>query len=127
MAVVALGIALVYVMRPPPIVASGQPDPFTVWTAIVVVGYFLFPVLALLAAELLLVALLLVGAHLIESSRVAGKSGVRRDSKAHLLLISLGAALLSGVYLAFTTLRAGDSIHIDVTPYSTAFAFVASC
>ncbi len=124
-AVVVLGIALVYVMRPPSIVASGQPDPFTVWTAIVVVGYLLFPILALLAAALLLVALLLLGAHLIESRRVAGKAEPRRDSRVHLLLIPLGAALLSGFYLVFTTLRAGDSMHIDVTLLSTAFAFCA--
>jgi len=50
---------------------------------------------------------------------------VRRDSRARLLLIPLGAALLGGFYLAFMTLRAGDTMHIDVTPYSTAFAFVA--
>jgi hypothetical protein len=68
-AAVALGVALVYAMRPPPVVASGQSDPFTVWTATLVVAYFLFPVLALLAGGLLLVALLLFVAHLIESRR----------------------------------------------------------
>ena len=114
-----------YATRPPPILASGQPDPFTVGTAILLVGYFLFPLLAVLAAVLLLVALLLVAAHLIESRRAGGIPESLRDSRAQLLLISLGAALLSGFYLAFMTLRAGDTMHIDVTPYSTAFAFVA--
>lgn len=44
---------------------------------------------------------------------------------AQLVLIPLGAALLGGFYLGFMTLRAGDTMHIDVTPYSTAFALVA--
>lgn len=118
-------MALLYATRPPPILASGQPDPFTVGTAILVVGYFLFPVLALLAAALPLVALLLVGAHLIESRRAGGIPESLRDSRAQLVLIPLGAALLGGFYLGFMTLRAGDTMHIDVTPYSTAFALVA--
>jgi hypothetical protein len=46
--VVVLGTALVYAMRPPSIAPSGQPDPFTVWTAIVV-GSFLIPILGLVA------------------------------------------------------------------------------
>ena len=138
--VVALGVVLLYAIRPPSILASGQPDPFTVGTAILLVGYFLFPVLGLLAAVLLLVALLLVAVHLVESRRARGivgnpagndpdgQRGIRellQDSRSQALLIPLGAAFLAGFYLVFITLRAGDSMHIDVTALSTAFAFCA--
>ena len=68
--VVALGAALLYASRPAfSNLGGGQPDPFTVGTAILVVGYLMFPVLALIAAVLLLVAMLLVLAQLIESRR----------------------------------------------------------
>src|ERR1700687_3127495 len=110
-------------MRPPPILASGQPNTFTVGTAIVIVGYFLFSVLALLAAGLPVIALVLVAAHVIGSRRV--RSASTRGSSVRLLMIPLGAALLSGFYLAFTALRAGDTMHIEVTPHSTALAVVA--
>jgi hypothetical protein len=40
-------------------------------------------------------------------------------------LIAASAGVLGGLYLAFITLRAGDSMHFDVTPLSTAFAFMA--
>ena len=112
-AVVAVGVALLYATRPPPILASGQPDPFTVGTAILLVGYFLFPVLALLAAALPLVALLLVGAHLIESRRAGGIPESLRDSRTQLVLIPLGAALFGGFYLGFMALRAGDTDVIN--------------
>jgi hypothetical protein len=118
-----VGVAFQYAMRPPPILASGQPDTFTVGTAIVIVGYFLFPVLALLAAGLPVIALLLVVAQVIESRR--GRPASTRASSVQLLMIPLGAALLMAFYLAVTALRAGDTMHIDVTPYSTALAFVA--
>lgn len=65
--VVAAGVGVLYAIRPAPGLADGQPDAFTVGTAILVVGYVLFPVLALLAAALLLVALLLLVGHLRES------------------------------------------------------------
>jgi hypothetical protein len=55
-------------------------------------------------------------------------TGLRRrfqESRAQALLIPVGAAILGGFYLAFTALRAGDSMHFDVTPLSTAFALVA--
>jgi len=138
--VFALGVVLLYAMRPPSILASGQPDPFTVGTAILLVGYFLFPVLGLLAAVLLLVALLLVAAHLVESRRARGivgnpagndtdgQRGIRellQDSRSQALLVPLGAAFLASFYLAFMALRAGDTMHIDVTALSTAFAFCA--
>lgn len=114
-------MALLYATRPPPILASGQPDPFTVGTAIVLVGYFLFPVLALLAAVLPVVALLLLLTH-VSRSRPAPFGG---KPIAPALMIPLGAAFLAAFYLAFTALRAGDSMHIDVTPLSIGFAFGA--
>lgn len=55
-------------------------------------------------------------------------SGIGRrfqESRVQALLIPVGAASLGGFYLAFTALRAGDSMHFDVTPLSTAFALVA--
>lgn len=112
-------MALVYATRPPPILASGQPDPFNVWTAILLVGYFLYPVLGLLAAGLLLVALLLVAA------RVMGPGRPMPKWVAPSLMILCGAVFLGAFYLAFTAWRAGDTMHIDVTPYSTAYAFLA--
>jgi hypothetical protein len=124
-AVVAVGVALVYATRPPPILATGQPDPFTVGMAILMVGYFLFPFLAFLAVALPFVAVLLVAARLIGSRSAGGSGGSPGGSRAQLLLIPLGAVLLGVFYLAFMTLRAGDTMHIDVTPYSTAVAFVA--
>lgn len=121
--VVAVGVALQYAMRTPPILASGQPDAFTVGTAIVLVGYFLFPVLALFGIGLPAVALLLVAAQVLESRR--GRAPSARGSRMRLLLIPLGAALISEFCLAIIALRAGDTMHIDVTPYSIALAFVA--
>jgi hypothetical protein len=41
------------------------------------------------------------------------------------VLIAMGAVFLGGFHLAFIALRAGDSMHFDVTPLSTAFALVA--
>lgn len=46
-----------------------------------------------------------------------------QDSITQALLIPVGAGILGGFYLAFMALRAGDSMHFDVTPLSTAFAF----
>src|SRR5437867_12177027 len=40
-------------------------------------------------------------------------------------LIPVGAGILAGCYLAFMALRAGDSMHFDVTPLSTTFALAA--
>jgi hypothetical protein len=42
-----------------------------------------------------------------------------------LLLIAAGGGVLGSLYLGFIALRAGDSMHFDVTPLSTAFAFMA--
>lgn len=72
--VFALGAALVSTARPAQSnLGGGQPEQFTVGTAILVVGYLLFPILALIAAVLLLVAVLLVVAHLIELRRDGGR------------------------------------------------------
>ena len=52
---------------------SSSPEtehPFTVAAAIVLAGYLMFPVLAILAAGLLLIALLLFVAHLQERGRL---------------------------------------------------------
>jgi hypothetical protein len=105
---VVLGVALIYAMRPPPIVASGAADPLTIGTAVLLVGYFVFPVLGLLAAD---------------PGAVVPRHG--QDWLAPASKILLGAAFLVVFYLTFTSLRAGDTMHIDVTPLSTAFAFCA--
>lgn len=145
-ALVAAGVVLAYVMRPPPVLASGQPDSFTVGTAILLVGYFLLPVLALLVALLLAVALPLFVAHFSESRRspsdgepvagsppvgqdpIVGPPGSQRPDRGWVtpaLMILVGSGLLGVFYLGLTRLRAGDSMHIEVTPYSTAYAFLA--
>ena len=68
--VVACGVLLMNAVRPTTSdLGSGQPDTFTIGTAILVVGYLLFPVVALLAAALLLVALMLLVASAIERRR----------------------------------------------------------
>lgn len=46
-------------------------------------------------------------------------------SIAQAVLIVLGAGILGIFYLAFMALRAGDSMHFDVTPLSIAFALLA--
>jgi uncharacterized membrane protein YgdD (TMEM256/DUF423 family) len=50
---------------------NGQSDRFTVGTAVVVVGYLMFPALAILSLGLLLVALMLLAAYAIERGRSA--------------------------------------------------------
>ena len=81
--VIALGAALLYASRPAfSNLGAGQPDPFTVGTAILVVGYMIFPVLALIAAVLLLVAMLLVLAQLIESRREGARRTASRNETA---------------------------------------------
>lgn len=47
------------------------------------------------------------------------------DPTARALVIPAGTGILGGFYLAFMALRAGDSMHFDVTPLSTAFALGA--
>jgi hypothetical protein len=63
------------------------------------------------------------------TNRPAGERPPRgralRGSIARALLIPVGAAILGAFYLAFIALRAGDSMHFDVTPLSTAFALAA--
>ena len=65
--VFVVGIA-VYVWLSAPLARTGSS--FTVGTAILVAGYLMFPVLAILAAGLLLIALLLFVAHLQEGRRL---------------------------------------------------------
>jgi len=68
--IVALSLAVLYVAGPAPSdLGSGQPDNFTIGTAIVIVGYLTFPVLMLLGPALLLIALMLVVASAIERRR----------------------------------------------------------
>ena len=65
--VFVVGIA-VYVWLSAPLAQTESS--FTVGTAILVAGYLMFPVLAILAAGLLLIALLLFVAHLQEGRRL---------------------------------------------------------
>jgi len=68
--VVALSLAVLYVAGPAPSdLGSGQPDKFTIGTAIVIVGYLLFPILVLLGPALLLIALMLLVGAAIEGRR----------------------------------------------------------
>ena len=68
--VVALTLAVLYVVGPAPSdLGSGQPDKFTIGTAIVIVGYLTYPVLMLLGPALLLIALMLVVGSAIERRR----------------------------------------------------------
>jgi hypothetical protein len=64
-------VTALYAFRPTPTIGPGQSDTFTVGTAILVAGYLLFPVLALLAAGLLLIALMLLAGAAIERRRAA--------------------------------------------------------
>jgi hypothetical protein len=48
---------------------TGQPDGFTVVTAILLVGYLLFPLLGLLALGLLVIALMLLAGAAVERRR----------------------------------------------------------
>lgn len=65
-----LGAVLLYMVRPTASnPATGQPDPFTLSTAIVVAGYLAFPALMLLGSGLLLIALMLLAGHAIERRR----------------------------------------------------------
>lgn len=67
-----LGAVLLYVVRrTASSPATGQRDPFTLGTAIVVAGYLAFPALMLLGSGLLLIALMLLAAHAIERRRTA--------------------------------------------------------
>ena len=68
--IVALVAVFLYVVRSPASSpATGQPDPFTLGTAIVVAGYVAFPALLLLGLGMPLVALALLAAHAIERRR----------------------------------------------------------
>lgn len=67
-AIIAMSVGLLYIAWP----WSADPDgghAFTVGTAILIAGYLTFPILALLAIGLLVVALLLIFGQLIESRR----------------------------------------------------------
>ena len=68
----ALAVAagfLLYVLAM--LVVAVEPGRFSLGTAILVAGYFLFPVLALLAAGLLLIALMLFVGALVERRRAS--------------------------------------------------------
>jgi hypothetical protein len=68
--IVAVGVGILYAVRPTPDLA-GQPDKFTIGTAVIVVGYLLFPILAVLAPALLLISLLLLIATAMERRRAS--------------------------------------------------------
>ena len=68
--IVALVAVFLYVARPSASSpATGQPDPFTLGSAIVVAGYVAFPALLLVGLGMPLVALVLLAAHAIERRR----------------------------------------------------------
>lgn len=79
--IVAVVVTLLYANRPAPNLATGQPDTFTVGTAILVAGYLLFPVLALLAAASLLIALMLLGGAAVERRRAAREADSMREDQ----------------------------------------------
>jgi uncharacterized membrane protein len=64
--IVAVVVTALYAVRPTPTLGPGHSDTFTLSTAILVAGYFLFPVLAFVAAALLLIALMLLAGAAIE-------------------------------------------------------------
>jgi FtsH-binding integral membrane protein len=68
-AIVAFGFLLLWALRPAPDLASGPQETFTVWTAILVLGYLLFPVLVAIGPALLVIALLLLAGVAIERRR----------------------------------------------------------
>ncbi len=65
--VVVLSAVVIYGLQSP--ATNGEGNQFTVGTAILVVGYLLFPLLAVLAGGLLLISLMLVAGHAIERRR----------------------------------------------------------
>ena len=68
--VAAVAVALIYLSWPVASAASASPsDTFTIGTALLVLGYFLYPVLALIASSLLVVASMLVIARVVERRR----------------------------------------------------------
>jgi hypothetical protein len=67
----AAGVCLLYVLAAQ--IVAVEPGRFSLGTAILVAGYLLFPVLALLAAGLLLIALMLFAGAAIERRRAARK------------------------------------------------------
>jgi hypothetical protein len=66
--ILAVGVGILYAVRPTPDL-GGQPDKFTIGTAVIVVGYLLFPILAVLVPVLLLISLLLLIANAVERRR----------------------------------------------------------
>ncbi len=66
-AVVSGTIVLLFVVRPA--LGSPQPGVFTIREAIVVAGYFLFPVLMLVAGALMLIAVILLLGAAVERRR----------------------------------------------------------
>ena len=78
--IVAVVVIALYAVRPTPTIGPEQSDTFTLGTAILVAGYFLFPVFALAAAGLLLIALMLLAGAATERRRSAREAvSVRRD------------------------------------------------
>jgi hypothetical protein len=65
--IVILGAFVIYMLRP--VAITGQPDGFTVGTAVLVVGYLLFPLLAVLALSLLVITLMLLAGAAVERRR----------------------------------------------------------
>ena len=64
---VVLGAIVIYGLQS--LATNGEGNQFTVGTAILVVGYLLFPLLAVLAVGLLLISLMLTAGHAIERGR----------------------------------------------------------
>jgi hypothetical protein len=73
-AIVAVAVTVWDAIRPTPTTGPGEPETFTLGTSILVAGYVLFPVLALLALGLLILALMLLAGAAAERRRAAKES-----------------------------------------------------
>ena len=68
--VAAVAVVLIYLSWPSTSGVPGSPsDTFTVGTAILIVGYLFYPMLALVASALLVIALMLLVARVVERRR----------------------------------------------------------
>jgi uncharacterized membrane protein len=79
-AIAAVAVTVWYAIQPTPTTGPGEPETFTLGMSILVAGYVLFPVLALLALALLILALMLLAGAAAERRRAA-KESLRDDAR----------------------------------------------